>query len=133
MPKFASLVILLSTLTGVLFWLAAPPSFAQTKQEVYDKINVERQKLGFDIIPVDKRLERSAQSWAIFMPYSLKHNVHFLSRLNRSGAECVTVGADPLSSWMKSKSHRQSIMSRGVKAIGLGHWRGKWVLRTFTN
>lgn len=129
---------LLSYVIGSLLWLTATLSLAQTKQEVYDRINEERAKIGMPPVPVDKRLERSAQSWAIFMPYNNgwgKHNINFLRwwRFNRSGAECLTVGDDPVTNWMGSKPHRQSIMGKGVKAMGVGKWRDKWVLRTFTN
>lgn len=112
--------------------------FAQTKQEVYDRINAERAKIGMPAVPVDKRLERSAQSWAVFMPYNWgngKHNVNFTKwwRFNRPGSECITVGDDPVTNWMGSrKGHRQAIMGRGVVAMGLGKWRGKWVWRSFT-
>lgn len=126
---------LVSFILGVLLWLAAPLSFAQipTRQQVYDSINSRRVKAGLTAIPINKKLEHSAQSWAVFMPYDLKHNVNFLYRFNRTGAECVTTGCDPVSDWMKSKPHRQCIMGKGVKAMGLGYWRGKWVWRSFSN
>ena len=128
--------ILLSYVIGSLLWLTATLSFAQTKQEVYDRINEERAKIGMPPVEVDKRLERSAQSWAIFMPSNWgwgKHNVNFLRRFKRSGAECLTVGPDPVTNWMGSKPHRQCIMGKGVKYMGVGKWRGKWVWRSFTN
>jgi uncharacterized protein YkwD len=133
MRNFTLSCSLLSIILGVLFWLAAPLSFAQTKQQVYDSINARRVRAGLSTISVCKRLERSAQSWVFFMRYSLKHNVKFLKRFHRTGAECLALGDDPVQSWMKSKPHRQSIMGRNVKEMGLGYWRGKWVFRTFSN
>ena len=133
MRNFTLSYSLLSFILGVLFWLAAPLSFAQTKEQVYAQINAERQKAGLPFVNVCKRLEKSAQSWAFFMRYSLKHNVRFLKRFHRTGAECLALGDDPVQSWMKSKPHRQSIMGRSVKAMGLGYWRGKWVWRSFSN
>lgn len=106
---------------------------AQTKQEVYDRINQERVSRGLPLVPVDRRLERSAQSWAFFMRPTLKHNVNFLRRFHRTGAECLAAGGDPVSGWLNSKPHRQSILGRQVKYMGLGYWRGKWVWRSFTN
>lgn len=133
MLNFTSSYNLFSLITGVLLWLTAPLVFSQTKQEVYDRINHEREARGLKPVSVCKRLERSAQSWAFFMPYSLRHNVNFLKRFRRTGAECLTIGADPVDSWLKSKSHRQCILGSSVTAMGLGHYRGKWVWRSFTN
>lgn len=135
MLKFVPSYSLLSVTLGGLFWLAGPYLFAQipTKQQVYDSINAMRVRSGLAVITVDKKLERSAQSWAVFMPYDLKHNVHFLYRFNRTGAECLAVGSDPVSDWIKSPPHRHCIMGKGIKAMGLGYWRGKWVWRSFTS
>jgi uncharacterized protein YkwD len=135
-PSYSNL---LSIILGLLFWLAGALSFAQTserwqkKQQVYAFINAERETRGLPAIPVDKKLERSAQSWSVFMPYRLVHNVNFLKRFHRTGSECLTVGGDPVASWLKSKPHRQCILGKGVTAMGVGYWRGKWIFRTFTN
>ncbi|MCE7864657.1 MAG: CAP domain-containing protein [Bacteroidetes bacterium CHB5] len=104
----------------------------QPKQEVYDKINKERILRGLSELPVDKKLEKSAQSWAFFMPYRGVHNTNFTWRFKRGGAECIAWGDSPVEGWMKSKQHKAIIMGRSVKAMGAGYWRGKWVLRTFT-
>src|SRR5690348_17890265 len=129
MLKFApSYSYWLSFTFGLLFWLAGAHLFAQTKQQVYDSINARRVRAGLPKISVCKRLERSAQSWAFFMRPSLKHNVRFLYRFHRTGAECLAIGADPVSDWMKSKPHRQCIMGKSVTAMGVGYWRGKWIL-----
>lgn len=126
--------------SSVLLWLGltAINTFAQfdpieTKQQVYNRINLEREKIGMPSIPINKKLERSAQSWARWMPSRLVHNTNFLKRFNRTGAECLAVGYDPVTNWMNSKPHRQSIMGRRVTAMGLGYRRGKWVWRSFTN
>ena len=108
-------------------------SHGQKKQEIYDQINQERIARGVSAIPVDKKLEKSAQSWAFFMPYRGVHNTNFRRRFNRMGGECIAWGASPVEGWIRSKSHSRIIFGKSVKAIGLGYWRGKWVLRTFTN
>lgn len=135
MRNFTLSCSLLSFILWGAVLVSGPLSFAQTpnRQQVYDSINAIRIRVGLPAIQVDKKLERSAQSWAVFMPYSLKHNVNFLHRFNRTGAECIATGSDPVGDWIKSKSHRQCIMGKGVKAMGLGYWRGKWVWRSFSN
>lgn len=120
-------------LLGMLFWLAASPLFAQTKEDIYKQINQERIARGVSPIPVDKKLEKSAQSWAFFMPYRGVHNTNFRRRFKRMGGECIAWGDSPVENWIGSKPHSRIIFGKSVKAIGLGHWRGKWVLRTFTN
>lgn len=120
-------------LLGMLFWLAASPLFAQTKDDIYNQVNKERIARGVPPIPVDKKLEKSAQSWAFFMPYRGVHNTNFRWRFKRSGSECIAWGDSPVEGWMNSKQHKAIIMGRSVKAMGAGYWRGKWVLRTFTN
>lgn len=104
----------------------------QSKQEVYDKINKERILRGLSELSVDKKLEKSAQSWAFFMPYRGVHNTNFRWRFKRMGGECIAWGDSPVESWIRSKPHSRVIFGKSVKAIGLGYWRGKWVLRTFT-
>lgn len=107
-------------------------SHGQTKQKIYDQINQERIARGVSPIPVDKKLEKSAQSWAFFMPYRGVHNTNFRRRFKRMGGECIAWGDSPVEGWIGSKPHSRIIFGKSVKAIGLGYWRGKWVLRTFT-
>lgn len=121
----------------VVFWLfclmfVSINSIGQTKQEIYDKINQERILRGLSLIPVDRKLEKSAQSWAFFMPYRGVHNVNFRKRFKRSGGECIAWGDSPVEGWMNSKYHKPMLIGKEVKAMGLGYWRAKWVLRTFT-
>ena len=104
----------------------------QSKQEVYDQINKARINQDVDPLPIDRKLEKSAQSWAFFMPYRGVHNTNFRRRFKRGGAECIAWGDSPVDGWMKSKQHKAIIMGQSVKAMGAGYWRGKWVLRTFT-
>src|SRR5690242_18604448 len=79
MDKFVFLIVFINLFltTNHLFAQLAP---IETKQQVYDRINAERLKIGMPTIPVNKKLERSAQSWAFFMRPSLKHNTNFLRR-----------------------------------------------------
>lgn len=120
-------------LLGMLFWLAASPLFSQSKEDIYKQVNQERIARGVSAIPVDKKLEKSAQSWAFFMPHRGVHNTNFRRRFKRGGGECIAWGGSPVENWMNSRQHKAIIMGRSVKAIGVGYWRGKWVLRTFTN
>lgn len=120
-------------LLGMLFWLAASPLFAQSKEDIYNQINKERTERGLSPVPVDRKLEKSAQSWAFFMPYRGVHNTNFRRRFNRMGGECIAWGDSPVESWLNSKYHKPMLIGKEVKAMGLGYYRSKWVLRTFTN
>jgi len=120
-------------LLGMLFWLAASPLFAQSKEDIYNQINKERTERGLSPVPVDRKLEKSAQSWAFFMPYRGVHNVNFRKRFKRSGGEAIAWGESPVEGWMNSKYHKPMLIGKEVKAMGLGYYRAKWVLRTFTN
>lgn len=108
-------------------------SLGQTKQAIYDQINKVRLERGLAPVPVDKKLEKSAQSWAFFMPYRGVHNTNFRWRFKRMGGECIAWGDSPVEGWMNSKPHSRIIFGKSVKAMGAGYWRGKWVLRTFTS
>lgn len=91
---------------------------------------------------VDPSLARSAQSWAFFMPYSGKHNTNFISRRRAfksqnkkesiGGSEALAWGSNPVQNWLKSYTHAGIILGPRAKSMGLGYWRGKWVLRTLT-
>ncbi len=122
-----------AVITSSFILLVSINAIGQTKQEIYNKINLARIERGVSPIPVDRKLEKSAQSWAFFMPYRGVHNTNFRWRFKRmGGGECIAWGDSPMENWMKSKPHKSIIMGKGVKAMGLGYWRSKWVLRTFT-
>ena len=119
-------------LLGMLFWLAASPLFAQSKEDIYKQINQERIARGVPALPVDKVREICAEL-ELFMPYRGVHNTNFRRRFKHMGGECIAWGGEPVEGWIRSKPHSRIIFGKSVKAIGLGYWRGKWVLRTFTN
>lgn len=130
----------------VAFWLTLAgllsPAIAlsQTKEQVYDIINKERLSRGLPALEIDNSLARSAQSWALFMPYSGKHNMNFISRRRAFksqqkkekiwGGEALAWGPDPVENWLKSYGHSGIVLGPKAKRMGLGYWRGKWVLRT---
>jgi len=130
----------------VMFWLTLAgllsPAIAlsQTKEQVYTTIDRERLSRGLQPLEVDHSLARSAQSWAFFMPYKGKHNSNFLSRRrafkspeekeNIWGSEAIAWGDDPVPNWLKSYRHAGIVLGSKAKRMGLGRWRGKWVLRT---
>lgn len=115
-------------------------ALSQTKKQVYDIINKERISRGLPTLEIDNSLARSAQSWALFMPYSGKHNMNFIARRrafkspeekeNISGGEALAWGDDPVYNWLKSYTHAGIVLGPRAKRMGLGYWRGKWVLRT---
>ena len=119
-------------------------SFSQpkmdTKEEVYEEINRQRTSRGLKPLQVDRKLARSAQSWAIFMPYKGRHNITFINRrrLFKSqverekigGAEALAWGSEPVYWWLTSYRHAGIVLGPRAKRMGLGYWRGKWIPRT---
>lgn len=116
--------------------------FSQSPEEVYTKINQERLSRGQKPLVIDRKLAKSAQSWAVFMPYQGKHNSNFIARrraFKRSteresiwGGEALAWGSDPVNAWLKSQRHAGIVLGSKAKRMGVGYWRGKWVLRTLT-
>ena len=119
-------------ITLLFIMLLCLSAASQTKEDVYKQINQERALRGLSELPVNKKLEKSAQSWAFFMPYRGIHNTNFRWRFKRMGGECIAWGSSPVENLMKSKPHKSILMGRSVKEIGIGYWRSKWVIRTFT-
>jgi len=136
------LCVMLFWLTTIGVGLCPTPSFAQTKEETYKVINEERLKRGLPAVEIDHSLARSAQSWAFFMPYKGKHNTNFISRRRAFksqqkkeqiwGAEAIALGGDPVERWLKSYRHAGIVLGPKTKCMGLGYWKGKWVLRILT-
>lgn len=113
-----------------------------SKEVVYQQINQERISRGLEPLPIDRKLARSAQSWAFFMPYKGRHNTNFIARRRAFkspeekekiwGGEALAWSTDPVKSWLKSYRHAGIVLGPKAKSMGLGYWRGKWVLRTLT-
>lgn len=134
----------LGSVFGSLFFLFALLSIntchGQTKAEAYKKINEVRIAHGVEPMVIDKKLARSAQSWAFFMPYSGRHNLNFIARRRAFkkqvekeqiwGSEALAWGSDPVENWLKSYTHAGVVLGSKANRMGLGQWRGKWVLRT---
>jgi uncharacterized protein YkwD len=76
------------------------------------------------------------------MPYKGRHNTNFIDRRRAFksqeekekvwGGEALAWGSPPVEVWLKSYAHAGIVLGPRAKRMGLGYWRGKWVLRTLT-
>lgn len=93
---------------------------------LYDRLNEIRKEHGLKPLSQSSALELKAGRWLKKMHvkyYSLTHD-----RASKE-AELLTDCRDPLTCWMRSKAHRNILLSRDYKRIGIVLVEGDWCAR----
>jgi uncharacterized protein YkwD len=129
-------------LSFVLVWLAG---MAVADRAALAVINAERAAQGRAALSYDSRLEAAARTHAQdmsangFMSHIGSDGSDLAKRLRRAGykycygAENVAFGQQSLAvvmtAWMNSAKHRQNILNRKAKSVGLARATGdRWVM-----
>lgn len=92
----------------------------------YHRINEIRSEHRLKPLMVSRELELKATRWLDKMHvkfYDLHHDPY------AKEAELLTNSSDPVTAWMRSKKHREILLSKKYKKIGIVNVEGDWCAR----